>query len=215
MRDLNLRLASALALLSLASSCATTSGAKVPPPGTPSAESASPQDASMRSVPQAQQPAAAPAQLYARDGSVVNPSKGASQEAGVADRDLAPSEGGRMYILELYQKAIDDRDALELEVRSAQAELERARAAVTKAEAEQQTAAERVAALEAENQRLLSENVELAARLTTAQIRRLQAEKLLLENRLAELRTAAPTLPAAGTSTGTSNAGTDTTLGKL
>ena len=210
MRDLNFRLASALALLSLASSCAMTSGAKAPPPGTPSSESAAPQDASMRSVAQVQQPPAVPAQLYARDGSVVNPAKNGAQEAGVADRDLAPSEGGRMYILELYQKAIDDRDALELEVRSAQSELERARASVTKAQAEQQTAAERVAALEAENQRLLAENVELAARLTTAQIRRLQAEKLLLENRLAELRSSAPTLPVSnGAST------TDSSLGKL
>lgn len=215
MRDLNFRLASALALLSLASSCAMTSGAKAPPPGTPSSESAAPQDASMRSVAQVQQPPAVPAQLYARDGSVVNPAKNGAQEAGVADRDLAPSEGGRMYILELYQKAIDDRDALELEVRSAQSELERARASVTKAQVEQQTAAERVAALEAENQRLLAENVELAARLTTAQIRRLQAEKLLLENRLAELRSAAPTLPAASSSVGTSNTGSDTSLGKL
>lgn len=215
MRDLNFRLVSALALLSLATSCATTSGAKTPPPGTPSPESVSPQNASMRPAPQVQQPPAAPAQLYARDGSVVSSASGGAQQAGVADRDLAPTEGGRMHILELYQKAIDARDALELEVRSAQAELERARTAVTKAQADQQAATERVAALEAENQRLLSENVELAARLTTAQIRRLQAEKLLLENRLAELRSAAPTLPAVGTSAGAASASSDTSLGKL
>lgn len=215
MRDLNFRLASALALLCVVSSCATTSGAKAPPPGTPSTESVSAQNASMKPAAQVQQPPAAPAQLYARDGSVVQTAQNAPQEAGVADRDLAPSEGGRMYILELYQKAIDDRDALELEVRSVQSELERARQSVTRAQAEQQTAAERVAALEAENQRLLAENVELASRLTTAQIRRLQAEKLLLENRLAELRSAAPTLPAAGTSSTTSTGSGDSTLGKL
>ncbi len=215
MRDLNFRLASALALLCVVSSCATTSGAKAPPPGTPSTESVSAQHASMKPAAQVQQPPAAPAQLYARDGSVVQTAQNAPQEAGVADRDLAPSEGGRMYILELYQKAIDDRDALELEVRSVQSELERARQSVTRAQAEQQTAAERVAALEAENQRLLAENVELASRLTTAQIRRLQAEKLLLENRLAELRSTAPTLPAAGTSSTTSTGSGDSTLGKL
>ena len=212
MRDLNCRLASAFALLSLASACATTSGAKAPPPGTPSSERATPQDASMKPVAQVQQSPAAPAQLYARDGSVVNPAPNGAQEAGVADRELAPSEGGRMYILELYQKAIDDRDALELEVRSAQSELERARASVAKAQAEQQAAAERVVALEAENQRLLAENVELAARLTTAQIRRLQAEKLLLENRLAELRSTSSALPA---STGTVGTSTEAPLGKL
>ena len=111
-----------------------------------------------------------------------------------------------MYILELYQKAIDERDALELEVRSVQAELERARAAAAKAESEQSGSAGRIGALEEENRRLLAENVELAARLATAQIRRLQAEKLLLEARIAEL--------SVGSSTTEASAATVETQGK-
>ena len=43
----------------------------------------------------------------------------------------------------------------------------------------------------AENRRLLDENLDLAARLTTAQIRRLQVEKILLESRIEEQRAAA------------------------
>ena len=42
--------------------------------------------------------------------------------------------------------------------------------------------------LETERTRLEAENLELAGRLTTAQVRRLQAEKLLLEHKIAEQR---------------------------
>lgn len=129
-------------------------------------------------------------QLYARDGSAIGAAQAGDASSGTsaAPREIAPSEGGRMYILELYQKAIDDRDALELEVRSLQVELDRVRAAAAKSEVELAAATDKTSALQAENQRLLAENVELAARLTTAQIRRLQVEKLLLESRILELR---------------------------
>ena len=172
-----------LSLTLLAAACASSGKTEVPPPGTPDAGAA----------PTADTPSwQGSSQLYARDGSVIGADPASAPEApaatqGVADRQLGPSEGGRMYILELYQKAIDERDALELEVRSVQSELERARTAATKAENEQSGSAGRIAALEEENRRLVAENVELAARLVTAQIRRLQAEKLLLEARIAEL----------------------------
>lgn len=173
-----------LSLALLATACASSGSTQLPPPGTPAAGAASSTEAPTWQGSN---------QLYARDGSVIGADTSSTQgtsaapEGGVADRQLGPSEGGRMYILELYQKAIDERDALELEVRSVQSELERARTAATKAEGEQSGNAGRIAALEEENRRLLAENVELAARLTTAQIRRLQAEKLLLEARIAEL----------------------------
>ena len=95
-----------------------------------------------------------------------------------------------MYILELYQKAIDERDALELETRSLQSELDGARASLANTDRESAALQAQIAQLSAENKRLLDENVELAARLTTAQIRRLQVEKILLESRLEELRAA-------------------------
>ncbi len=181
--SMNLRNAS-LSLALLATACASSGTTQLPPPGTPDAGAAASAETPARPGSN---------QLYARDGSMIGAEASAAQETpaapqgGVADRQLGPSEGGRMYILELYQKAIDERDALELEVRSVQSELERARAAATKAESEQSGSAGRIAALEEENRRLVAENVELAARLATAQIRRLQAEKLLLEARIAEL----------------------------
>jgi hypothetical protein len=133
--------------------------------------------------------------LYARDGSVVSspePAPGAADGANgptAAPRDLAPSEGGRMYILELYQKAIDERDALELEVRSLEGDRERVRQSLAASEQENAAQRAKLDQLAAENQRLVQENLELAARLTTAQIRRLQAEKILLEARIEELKT--------------------------
>jgi len=39
---------------------------------------------------------------------------------------------------------------------------------------------------------MTTENIDLAARLTTAQIRRLEAEKLLLETRIGDLRAKQP-----------------------
>ena len=126
--------------------------------------------------------------LYARDGSVVG--DGAQQDSGTAPRELAPSEGGRMYILELYQKAIDQRDALESELGDMRAELDLAREAFGKSDNDLLAAEAKIAQITGENRRLLDENVELAARLTTAQIRRLQVEKLLLETRLDELKAA-------------------------
>ena len=189
-----------LPLALLASACASSGTTKLPPPGTPGASAPTEPSASTWQGSN---------QLYARDGSVIGADASgapAATQGGVADRQLGPSEGGRMYILELYQKAIDDRDALELEVRSVQAELERARAAAAKAESEQSGSAGRISALEEENRRLLAENVELAARLATAQIRRLQAEKLLLEARIAEL--------SVGSSTTEASAATVATQGK-
>ncbi|MBM3986370.1 MAG: hypothetical protein FJ294_00240 [Planctomycetes bacterium] len=189
-----------MSLALLASACASSGTKPVPPSGTPDGSASA--DAGT-STWQGQN------RLYARDGSVIGADAGSSPETptatqhGVADRQLGPSEGGRMYILELYQKAIDERDALEIEVRSVQSELERARAAAAKAENEQMGNAGRISALEEENRRLLAENVELAARLTTAQIRRLQAEKLLLEARIAELSVGSVTNEASASTVAT------------
>jgi hypothetical protein len=126
------------------------------------------------------------AKLYARDGSVVDASgqDRAREESTAAPRELAPSEGGRLYILELYQKAIDQRDSLEKEARALQTELERVKQTLVGSETDAEGLQARVAQLTADNKRLLDENVDLAARLATAQIRRLQVEKILLESRI-------------------------------
>jgi hypothetical protein len=134
--------------------------------------------------------------LYARDGTPVATTVQPKASNELPARDLAPSEGGRMYILELYQKAIDERDALAAEVRTMQGDLEKLRAVIAQRESESAAQAARIEQLAAERQRAIEENIELAARLTTAQIRRLQAEKLLLETRLSELDNAKPAAPA-------------------
>lgn len=125
--------------------------------------------------------------LYARDGSVVSANEpGVVQMQDTLGHDLSPTNGGRMYILELYQKVIEERDALQLEINALRTDNERVRVALDESE---QRVAELAADLDrarADRQSLLDENMELASRLTTAQIRRLEAERLLLETRIRE-----------------------------
>jgi septal ring factor EnvC (AmiA/AmiB activator) len=142
--------------------------------------------------------------LYARDGSVVGQAPASSDARTAAPRELAASDGGRMYILELYQKTIEERDALQGELASLRAELRTVQEALVASDADLDGADAEIERLRAENKRLLEENIDLAARLTTAQIRRLQVEKILLEMRVEELKalqaaaaSTAPVPPAA------------------
>jgi len=127
--------------------------------------------------------------LYARDGSVIGqaPAPGADNRTA-APRELESADGGRMYILELYQKAIDERDALHGELAALRTELRSVQEALVASEADLDAVDAQLEQLRAENTRLVNENVDLAARLTTAQIRRLQVEKILLEIRVEELK---------------------------
>jgi len=127
--------------------------------------------------------------LYARDGSVVGDAPMTGQETRTAaPREIESADGGRMYILELYQKAIDERDALQGELGALRSELRTVQEALIASERDLDDADVQVESLRKENQRLLDENVDLAARLATAQIRRLQVEKILLEMRIDELK---------------------------
>jgi hypothetical protein len=129
--------------------------------------------------------------LYGRDGRPVGiPPQ--SESAGVelatgAPAGMQPGESGRMHILELYQRAIEEREQLQGEVQALLRDLEQQRVSTAH---EQRRASEleaKLAALELERARVVEENIDLAGRLTTAQIRRLQAEKLLLEHKLGAL----------------------------
>jgi len=180
---MNLRPLPALALL-----CA---GCVSAPPATDSAEasSAHPREVLAQPLPREQATV-----LYARDGTPVAASGPTpAQEAGgpLAARELAGAQGGRMYILELYQGVIEERDRLSMEVSALTDELDRAQRALVAADQRNAELEERLQSAGDENQRLREENVDLAGRLTTAQIRRLQAEKILLEQRLAQIETAA------------------------
>lgn len=120
--------------------------------------------------------------LYARDGSVVvGDQPGSITTTGEPTRDVASHAGSRMYLLDLYQKAMDEKDALSIEVKGLNAALAHEQAALEVIAKERDALTAQLRELQSENQRVGAENADLAARLTTAQIRRLEAEKLLLE----------------------------------
>ncbi len=119
---------------------------------------------------------------YARDGSVVvGDEPGSITTTGEPTRDVASHAGSRMYLLDLYQKAMDEKDALSLEVKGLGSALSQEQGALEAMTKERDALAAKVQHMQGDNERFAAENADLAARLTTAQIRRLEAEKLLLE----------------------------------
>lgn len=148
--------------------------------------------------------------IFNWDGGIVDSREPGEIVEAEPTHDIEPSTGGgRMYILELYQAAIDERDALQLEIAALDRALERTQ---TELANQSRTVRERTAELEevaAERDQLRAENEDLTARLVTAQIRRLEAEKLLIESKLEWYRGSTPTVevvasptPAADDSTG-------------
>ena len=148
--------------------------------------------------------------IYAWDGGVVDAAKPGSVKEGAPSHDVQPTEGGRMYILELYQEAIDERDALQLEVSALNASLEHAQRSIDEYVKRLARADAIASSMTTERDRLRQENADLAARVVTAQIRRLEAEKVLLESKLewfreveperqVELPTVSPLLPPLST----------------
>jgi len=131
-----------------------------------------------------QPPQAGEPLLYARDGSVVDTSSPAQERGGAARREVG-GESGRMYLLELYQQVIDERDELGREVYALRADLEAQSGALGQSQARVIELEGQVRDLSARLEQQTQQNQDLAARLTTAQIRRLQAERLLLEHKLA------------------------------
>lgn len=134
-------------------------------------------------------PTAGAAVLYARDGTPVwnAGTSGPNQRNGPAG-EATNQDGSRMYLLDLYQKAIDEREALSLEIKSMGATLERAQIELGAAQQAQATQAQQITSLQNELEQARSQNFELAARLVTAQIRRLEAEKMLLETKIEAAR---------------------------
>jgi chromosome segregation ATPase len=103
---------------------------------------------------------------------------------GAATHGVEPAESGRLYILELYQQVLDQRDALQQEVAALHADLELAQKEIEGLGGRATDGESRVGALEQEVASLRAENQDLAGRLTTAQVRRLEAEKLLLQAKI-------------------------------
>jgi len=121
--------------------------------------------------------------LYGRDGQVVSGTNGTAS-ASAPTHGLEGTEGSRMYLLELYQLAIDEKEGMQLELEAVNAALLRAQEAIGGLETERQELRSANANLVAEHERMAAREVELAGRLATAQIGRLEAERLLLEAKI-------------------------------
>lgn len=146
-----------------------------------------PQSPDARQGTQASTPPTADSPLLDWQGGVVEaPRQGTVHEVSrVGSRGLQESVEGRMHIIELYQSVLDERDQLLTEVDALQGALEKAQQEIQEAQDKFAELTTRADALEEAKKQLLAQNKELADRLTTAQLRRLEAEKLLLETQLA------------------------------
>lgn len=125
--------------------------------------------------------------LYARDGSVVGaqPAGTVAVTPNTGQSVAAPGgEGSRWTLLEQYQSAVKAKEEMEVEVQGLTAALDQSEARELQLATEVEQLRELAAQNEARIAALQTESVELASRLTTAQIRRLQSEKLLLEAKL-------------------------------
>lgn len=131
--------------------------------------------------------------VYDADGGAAKAQvPGAVGELDGPMRELEMSGSGRLYLLEMYQQALEDRDTLEMEVGTLTARLEHMQARNTELETQLAATDAARAKLAEDGETLRAENQDLAARLVTAQIRRLEAEKMLIEARIEQERNAAP-----------------------
>jgi len=138
--------------------------------------------------------------LYAWDGGVVDGSpEGRVQPQGGTPRGVEAPPAGRAHIIELYQQVLDERDALAEEVESLRRTLDATQQALQAKSAESESLAMRLEALDAAHKELMGDNQAIAARLVQAQIRRLEAEKLLLETHIDSERARAEELARTAT----------------
>ncbi|MCH2105612.1 MAG: hypothetical protein MK291_03095 [Planctomycetes bacterium] len=121
----------------------------------------------------------------------------------------AEPQGSRMFLLERYQEVVDERDSLAREVMGLNATIDTLSAKITALETDLGQANGTAAARQTEISRLKRENTDLAERLTTAQIARLEAERILLEESIERIQVKAlvegeqsQTAPSTGTTQG-------------
>ena len=124
--------------------------------------------------------------MYARNGSVVGaPSPGSvTVDTAQAKRDVGQDGGSRMYLLERFQETVEENESLQFEVQGLAAALDQAEARAAQLEADLNALQAKYMELNDRKKQLEDDNLELAEHLTTAQIRRLQAEKLLIEAKI-------------------------------
>lgn len=165
-----MKLSTILVLASFAGACASAPTQSAPSPDASAARWAD--------------SAAAPT-LYGRDG---NPVQSAPASESDPRHDVAPADGSRMHLLEIYQRTVEEKEALAREVEGLQSALTHSAETQSALEKERDAARADVERLQRELAAAKTDNADLAGRLVTAQIRRLEAEKLLLETRIDVLR---------------------------
>jgi len=122
--------------------------------------------------------------LYGWDGKPVADSDAVVGGPGFPAHVIEPSVSGRMHIIELYQAVLDERDALSQELATLTASLERTRADLDSALLRETDAEARASGFEQRASDLSGAVEDLTGRLVTAQIRRLEAERILLESKI-------------------------------
>lgn len=123
--------------------------------------------------------------LYGRDGSVVGEQRpGTTAVQPNAGQMSSGKPGTRSTLLELYQAALSEKEQLTFELQAMTAALKQSEGRESRTGTLVAELKKQLAEMNGRGEQLAGQNMELAERLATAQIRRLQAEKLLLEAKL-------------------------------
>ena len=169
--------------------CALSLGSCVALPGDPAGEGGAPAGVDPFAHPAARERPEELPPLYSRAGGVVEAQEPGSVVGGApSSHGMDLTEQGRQNLLEILMATNDERDALRDEVDLLRLARDRMEEDLELAYRELETHSAELARLERELADMGARNHELASRLVTAQIRRLEAEKILLESKIEEVR---------------------------
>ncbi|MEZ5973477.1 MAG: hypothetical protein R3F17_01420 [Planctomycetota bacterium] len=142
--------------------------------------------------------------LYGRDGSPVGAGRAPQPVYSAAPQQQAPqpavtategmphrpeeASGSRPVLLELYQEVVSERENLALQLEVTQDALKSCEDRILDLEQRMQAEIEARTSADAAKEEALAQSADLGRRLAVAQMRRLEAEKMLLEKTLAERR---------------------------
>lgn len=121
------------------------------------------------------------------ESTLLSPQSSAITPAGPRRTLPPPGEGSRSRLLEMHQDLAKERDKLAASLSASEADRAGLADALDRIGTERATALRELSAARERIEKLEAQNLELAQRLVTAQIRRLEAEKLLLVSRLSVL----------------------------
>jgi hypothetical protein len=100
----------------------------------------------------------------------------------------AEPQGSRMFLLERYQEVVDERDGMARELMGLNAMIEAVRGQMAELRVELSASNATSDDRQSNIERLMAENTALAERLTIAQIARLEAERILLEQSIERIQ---------------------------